>query len=68
MKSLRKTADENPKKTWLAVITAIIGIATLFVDQAEILGIDADIVKWISFGIAAITSVITVVGANTGAE
>lgn len=65
MKSLRKTAAENPKKSWLTVITALIGVATLFVDQAEILGIDTDIVKWVGFGIAAVTAIITAINANT---
>jgi len=61
MKSLQKTAQETPKSTLLVVITALLGVATMFVDSAEILGISTGIVKWVSFGVSAFTFVVNTV-------
>lgn len=58
MKSLKRTTKENPKKTWATIIAAIIGVATLFVEQAEILGVSKEAVQWASFIIAAVNIVL----------
>lgn len=59
MKNLKKQTQENPKKTILTIVTAIIGIATIFIEQAKILGIDSDIVKWTAFGVAALSFIVS---------
>lgn len=64
MKSLKKVSKENPKSTTFTAITAIIGVLTLFVDQSEILGINTEIIKWVSFGISVLTLSLTYVNAN----
>lgn len=67
MKSIKKVAQENPKSTTAGIIAAVIGVATLFIDKADILGIGTDIVGWVSFGISALTLLMTYVNANTKA-
>lgn len=57
MKSLKTTAKQTPKATIAVVITAILGIATLFIDSSEVLGVSTSVVKWISFGVSALTFV-----------
>lgn len=65
MKSLQTTASETPKTTVFVVLTAILGVASMFVDSAEILGIPTEIVKWITFGVAAIAFVANTIASNT---
>lgn len=57
MKSLKTTATETPKATLFVVLTAILGVATMFIDNAEILGVSTEVIKWVTFGIAALTFV-----------
>lgn len=64
MKNLKKQTQENPKKSIATVITAIIGVATIFINQSKILGIDAEIVKWTSFGIAVLTFALSMFHSN----
>lgn len=64
MKSLKKVAKENPKRTVATVIAAVIGVATLFIDQAEILGIGTEIIRYVGFGISVLTLAMTYVNAN----
>lgn len=64
MKSLRRTSIETPKATVFVIATALVGIATLFVDSADMLGIPTTIVKWVSFGISALTFVVNIVKNN----
>lgn len=65
MKSIKKVAKENKKSTFVTVLTAIIFIATLFVDQNEIFGlVSTEIVKWVSFIISMLTGVLTYLNAN----
>lgn len=64
MKSLKKVAKENPTSTVATVIAALIGLITLFIDRAEFLGIDTEIVQWVSFGAAVLTTVATYFDSN----
>ena len=64
MKSLKRVSQENKKSTAVVIITALIGVATLFVEQAEMLGIEIEIVRWVSFGISILTFLLTYIEAN----
>lgn len=64
MKSVTKVARENKKSTAVVIISAIIAVATLFVEQAEFLGISTEIIRWVGFGISVFTFLLTYIESN----
>lgn len=68
MKSIKRVSQENPKSTVVTVLAAIIFVATLFLDQAEIIGLDMEIVKWVSFGVSMLTGIVTYIKSHLNNE
>lgn len=58
MKSLSTNTRETPKVTAISILLAIIAISGYVVSNADILGIDSNIIKWVS-GAASILTFIT---------
>jgi hypothetical protein len=64
MKSLSRTTRETPKATMLVIATALLGVASIFIESADFLGVPTEIVKWVSFGVSALTFVLNIVKNN----
>lgn len=64
MKNLKKVTKKNPASTFAVIIGALVGIATLFMEQSTFLGVSTEIVKYVGFGIAVLTFLTTYFDAN----
>ena len=48
----------------LVIATALLGVASIFIESSDFLGIPTVIVKWVSFGVSALTFVVNIVKNN----
>lgn len=60
MKSISKVSKENKGKTFLTVLSAIVFVIILFLDQNEIFNIvSTEVVKWLSLAVSMISGIVS---------
>lgn len=64
MKSVYQVAKENKKVTVVSVISAIIAIGSMLIEQAEVFGINTETISWAGGVIAVLTFVSTYLSEN----